>query len=291
MGTEVILSKDEFDFVSQARTQIECASFKTETIVQRIAESISVPKDNPDVQVTPNDVLAVVNTSISMGLNPLLGGIYGFKGKDNRLVLGVSLKGWRQALAQQKNCVSIDYPADRQGRLMQKRINISTQYGTKTKDLIYFEWSTCVIKKRLPSGEIGEFTGTAFFDEEFDSSKPTWLKNCKRMLQNRALCIAASNAYGFGAYETAEVEAIQEKEEKEEVIETEATIVPDDVKVEHKTSRGKAALLKKQKTQLLEAMEKAENREQLVAIFKSANEELQQDQEVINKSQEIAEKF
>ncbi len=286
----VVLSQDEMEYVTAAKTKMECTAFKTETVVQRIAESIGVPKDT-DAQVTPSDVMSVINTSISMGLNPLLGGIYGFKDKNNRLVLGVSLKGWRQALAQQKNCLSIDYPAERQGRLMQKRMNISTPYGTKVKDLLYYEWATCVIKKRLPTGEVGEFVGTAFFDEEFDSSKPTWLKNNKRMLQNRALCIAASNAYGFGAYDNTEIEDIREKEDPQTVIDTEASIVPDEIKTDKKVSRGKAALLKKQKEQLIASMQNAESREQLVEIYKSASEELQQDSDIISKSQEIAEHF
>ena len=47
-----------------------------------IASQIALPKSAPDVKVNLADVMNVIRLSVSMGLDPILGGIWAFKDKD-----------------------------------------------------------------------------------------------------------------------------------------------------------------------------------------------------------------
>ena len=55
---------------------------------------------------------------------------------------------------------------------------------------------------------MGKVEGTAYFNEEFNSRSTAWLQRPLRMLENRAMCIACSNAFGWGVYTDDEVKDI-----------------------------------------------------------------------------------
>ncbi len=265
-----ILNESEVGFVDSCLKSLE-SKFDVMTTVKSIVSSISLP-DVPDVKVEASDVMEFMKLSSSMHLDPIMGGIYGFKDKKNRLVLGVSLKGWRQALSSQPTFAGVTY---KRSGMVEKKIND----GRGIKTLSVYESVTCVITKILPNGAVGEFEGTAYFDEEFDPVKTPWLKNPKRMLENRALTIAASNAYGWGAYDPDSAEQSITR-----------SLLTDEAKSKSQQKRL-ATVLGAQKNELLSQMKGAHNRDELVSIFKAAPSDLQKDAEVISTSREIASTF
>ena len=194
---EVVMTESEKNFAVQVLKDVN-SSFDLATTVMAIKSQISIPKDTP-FKVTGTDVMQFMGLARAMHLNPIMGGIYGFKDKKSgHLTLGVSKKGWQQALESQPDYAGITWVKP---EMQEKRVSD----GRSTFNVVYYPWVKCIVKKILRNGAVGEFEGTAYFDEEFDANKPTWSSKPKRMLETRALTIAASNAYGWGAYEPDEV--------------------------------------------------------------------------------------
>lgn len=269
----------ELKFISQAQKQIHTA-YDDRQLISMIASQIALPKSAPDVKVNLADVMNVIRLSVSMGLDPILGGIWAFKDKDGRLVTSVSKKGWQQAVASQKNCAGISFKDN--GVLLKKVVNRIVGNKTLKKEVLYYESTTCVVQKKLADGSVCSFEGTAYHDEEFDASKPTWLQRPKRMLQSRAMTIAISNAYGWGAYDKEEFEELLVSQD----IRTEKATVA----VEDSTNQNQEDLLLENKTtkeDLIEQMNRAVTRKELVAVFKKAPKELQEDQEIIELGKQL----
>ena len=242
----VVMSENERSFAVQVLKDVN-STFDLATTVMAIQGQISIP-ENSGFKVTGSDVMQFMALARAMHLNPILGGIYGFKDKNGRLTLGVSKKGWQQALESQPDYAGVTWV---NAEMQEKRVSD----GRNTSTIHFIPWSKCIVKKILKNGSIGEFEGTAYFDEEFDPKKPTWMQKSKRMLETRALTIAASNAYGWGAY------------------------MPDELAPITGGNTFNAADSKKL---LLEQIKAATSYEEIIKIYKSATSELKNDPEVLN---------
>lgn len=254
---EILMSDSEKAFATQTLKDIK-SSFDLATTVMAIASQISLPKDS-NVAVTGQDIMQFMGLARAMHLNPVMGGVYGFKSKDGKLTLGVSKKGWQQALNSQPDFAGITYKLPEP---VEKRMSD----GRDTFTVLFYPYATCIIKKILPNGQIGEFEGTAYFDEEFDAKKQTWSRKPKRMLQTRALTVAASNAYGWGAYDPDELNAVPTIP-----VNTVAGVAP-----------MATALPVDDKAQLINKISRAGTYEDLISVFKGAPEELRKDADVIS---------
>lgn len=197
---EIVCTEQEMSVIAQSQTVMQ-TNYDNQVLVNQIAQSIALPKEGGQVNIA--DVLTVVRLASSMHLDPMLGGIWAYKDKHGRLVCGVSSKGWKQALHSQPSYCGVSFLHE--GELTQKKI--TTRDGQFV--LTYYPITICIIKKKLVDGSVGEFRGTAYADEEIDYSKPSWLQRPKRMLETRAMSIAASNAYGWGAYDEEELNDIK----------------------------------------------------------------------------------
>lgn len=96
------------------------------------------------------------------------------------------------------------------------------------------------------------------------------------------MTIAISNAYGWGAYDKEEFEDLLVSQD----IRTEKTTVA----VEDSTNQNQEDLLLENKTtkeDLIEQMNRAVTRKELVAVFKKAPKELQEDQEIIDLGKQL----
>ena len=255
---EIVMTESEKVFATQVLKDVN-STFDLATTVMAIKRQISIPDDCP-VGVTGTDIMQFMGLARAMHLNPIMGGIYGFKDrKSGRLTLGVSKKGWQQALESQPDYAGLTWI---EPEMQEKKISD----GRNTTTILYYPWVTCVVKKILKNGQIGEFEGRAYFDEEFDVAKPTWRQKNKRMMETRALTIAASNAYGWGAYDPDEISAIAEPQAAPQPpITATATVIEDNPK-----------------TLLLTQINRAGSYNDIVKFFKAASPELQHDQEVIN---------
>ena len=257
-------------------------------IVSTIADNIALPKD-ADVPVTPNDVLTVIRTANSMRLDPMLGGIWAFKDKHGKLACGVTKKGWQQALHAQPSYCGLDF---RHGELKEKKVQVRGQGATT---ITYFAYVTCIVKKKLSDGTIGEFKGTAYFDEEF-SGKDTWIQRPKRMLETRALTIASANAFGWGAYDVdelveAEMATVEPKKTKRtsKVAEKAEKAIEANGEVEVEANVEDAQ--PSEKELLIEDMKKAMSHQELVSIFKSAPDYLKKDNDIIELGKALTQSF
>lgn len=260
-------------------------------MVSTIADNIALPKD-ADVAVTPTDVLTVIRTAYSMRLDPMLGGIWAFKDKHGKLACGVTKKGWQQALHAQPSYCGLDF---RHGELKEKKIQVRGQGSTT---ITYYSYVTCIVKKKLSDGSIGEFKGTAYFDEEF-SGKDTWIQRPKRMLETRALTIASANAFGWGAYDVDELEIDEPQKEVKtkrvsKVAEKAEKAISSEPKGEIEVEAEVENVDKKELTEkenLMEEMKRAMSHQELVSIYKSAPEELKNDKDIIELGKALTQSF
>lgn len=255
---EILMTESEKNFANQTLKDIK-STFDLATTVMAIASQISLPKEG-NVKVCGQDVMQFMGLARAMHLNPVMGGVYGFKSKDGKLTLGVSKKGWQQALNSQPDFAGLTYKLP---DAVEKRMSD----GRDTFTVLYYPYATCIIKKILPNGQVGEFEGTAYFDEEFDPKKQTWSRKPKRMLQTRALTVAASNAYGWGAYEPDELGSIP------------ATSVNT---VSGVPAIPATATVVDEKTLLINKVNRAGTYEDIIQLFKGAPDELRKDADVIN---------
>lgn len=252
------MTESEKNFANQTLKDIK-STFDLATTVMAIASQISLPKEG-NVKVCGQDIMQFMGLARAMHLNPVMGGVYGFKSKDGKLTLGVSKKGWQQALNSQPDFAGLTYKLP---DAVEKRMSD----GRDTFTVLYYPYATCIIKKILPNGQVGEFEGTAYFDEEFDPKKQTWSRKPKRMLQTRALTVAASNAYGWGAYEPDELGSIP------------ATSVNT---VSGAPAIPATATVVDEKTLLINKVNRAGTYEDIIQLFKGAPDELRKDADVIN---------
>ena len=294
MANEIVVSNEELGLVKQTQSVLK-TSYDDRVLVNLIGSSIALPKQG-GVQATFADVLSVLRISNSMHLDPVLGGIYSFKNKDGSLICGVSLKGYRQALHSQPDYAGIEFKYG--GELKTKDFN--TRNGKVT--ITYYDSITCLIKKR--HGEhIDVYEGTAYFDEEFDVTKTnTWLQRPKRMLSNRALTIACANAYGWGAYDEEEVRELAHDQAPVQVQANVIDQTPKQTSMEDRALKSLGVIENEddplsevqQRVHLeifMEQMRKCVNRKDLVALFKSAPDEIKYNQAVIDLGKELTSQF
>lgn len=294
MANEIVVSNEELGLVKQTQSVLK-TSYDDRVLVNLIGSSIALPKQS-GVQATFADVLSVLRISSSMHLDPVLGGIYSFKNKDGSLICGVSLKGYRQALHSQPDYAGIEFKYG--GELKTKDFN--TRNGKIT--ITYYDNITCLIKKR--HGEhIDVYEGTAYFDEEFDVTKTnTWLQRPKRMLSNRALTIACANAYGWGAYDEEEVRELAHDQASVQVQANVIDQTPKQSSMEDRALKSLGVIENEddplsevqQRVHLevfMEQMRKCVNRKDLVALFKSAPDEIKKNQAVIDLGKELKSQF
>lgn len=294
MANEIVVSNEELGLVKQTQSVLK-TSYDDRVLVNLIGNSIALPKQG-GVQATFADVLSVLRISSSMHLDPVLGGIYSFKNKDGSLICGVSLKGYRQALHSQPDYAGIEFKYG--GELKTKDFN--TRNGKVT--ITYYDSITCLIKKR--HGEhIDVYEGTAYFDEEFDATKAnTWLQRPKRMLSNRALTIACANAYGWGAYDEEEVRELAHNQVPVQVQANVIEQTPKQTSMEDRALKSLGVIENEddplsevqQRVHLevfMEQMRKCVNRKDLVALFKSAPDEIKKNQAVIDLGKELTSQF
>lgn len=294
MANEIVVSNEELGLVKQTQSVLK-TSYDDRVLVNLIGSSIALPKQG-GVQATFADVLTVLRISSSMHLDPVLGGIYSFKNKDGSLICGVSLKGYRQALHSQPDYAGIEFKYG--GELKTKDFN--TRNGKVT--ITYYDSITCLIKKR--HGEhIDVYEGTAYFDEEFDVTKTnTWLQRPKRMLSNRALTIACANAYGWGAYDEEEVRELAHDQAPVQVQANVIDQTPKQTSMEDRALKSLGVIENEddplsevqQRVHLeifMEQMRECVNRKDLVALFKSAPDEIKKNQAVIDLGKELTSQF
>ena len=266
-------------------------------MVDRVRQMIHVA-DPKRQSVTNADVAAVLTEAMAKHLDPLKGGLYAFKGKDDHLVIGTTKRGFQQSLSSQvtfRDCLFKP-----QGELKTKVVD--TGKGRKT--ITYVDAVTCVIRKHFPDGTTGTVEGTAYFDEEFNPLNAAWVKSPRRLLDGRALCIASANAYGWGAYEPEEAGRamgfnVETDADSGDVIEVDNLAEAEVVNAPAKTgaSRAKAAIAKAAdntdaKQALMKLMQECESAEQLRLVFATqASPELKKDPDVINLGKALAQHF
>lgn len=197
MGTAIEpIKEQERQFFQMAAENIG-VKYGIDLMVDRVRQMVHV-KDPKRQQVTVADVAAVVTEAMAKHLDPLKGGLYAFKDKDDRLIIGTTKRGFQQALASQPTYRDLKFMPI--GELREKIV--VTKQGRKKIE--YYDAVKCVIRKHFPDGSDGYVEGTAYFDEEFNEVNAAWVKSPRRLLDGRAMCIASSNAYGWGAYDAEE---------------------------------------------------------------------------------------
>lgn len=274
-NSEIVIAESELAIVKEAQSIIK-TSYDDRMLVKQIVESIAVPKNN-GYPVNMSDVLQIVRIATSMHLDPILGGIWGYKDKNGRLVCGVSKKGWQQALHSQPDYAGITFRNN--GELKHK----SYTYKDVKYDISYYESVTCIISKIRPDGKVTQYEGTAYFDEEFMANKEPWLQRPKRMLEGRAMTICASNCYGWGAFDIDEVKQIRDHAQMVDV-EANATTIP----APTVASKAKTLIANERKENWAEELKKAKNKEELTAIWKKIPKSLQKDDSLIRLAQALA---
>ncbi len=139
-------------------------------------------------QVHPIDVITVIKTAVSAGLDPTSDDVFAFKSSD-RVIVGISKKGWSKVLDTRKASISFNY-----GPILPAAV------GQKS----HYEWVSAVITKQ----DGCKIEGPRVYNDEFDRRKDVWQTNPKAMLVARAFTHACAMAFGIGAYDEEEARGI-----------------------------------------------------------------------------------
>lgn len=260
-------------------------SYTTEVLVNFVRQQIHAPQGTA---ITDEDVLAVMIKAKSMNLDPLKSGVYAFKGRDG-LVTGVSKAGFQQAMAKSPQFDSLTYV-----RPEFKTVNKKDGKGN-IKEITYCDYVTAVITRINSQGKLGKVEGTAYFNEEFNSRSTAWMQRPMRMLENRAMCIACSNAFGWGVYTDDEVKDMALSNHQDPLD------VPTEV-VSTGAERASKAVEQVQKVQQLEAVKEAEvvdlssiiedikksaTKVELINKYKALADDLKKEQSIIDACAEM----
>lgn len=296
MGTAIEpIKEQERQFFQMAAKEIG-VKYGIDLMVERVRSQIHTANDKQVVTVA--DVAQVVTEAMAKHLDPLKGGLYAFKDKNNSLVIGTTKRGFQQALSSQptfRDCKFIPH-----GELKSKVV--VTKQGRKT--ITYYDYVTCVIKKHFPDGTDAYVEGNAYFDEEFNEINAAWVKSPKRLLDGRALCIASANAYGWGAYDVEEAGRamgfnVGVEPETGSVFTVDAVVEEETAKPVPVTSgaeRAKQALAKtteptkevmsevlaESKADLVKKIQACNNRKELEDAYLKAPEALKKDPEILS---------
>ncbi len=138
--------------------------------------------------IQPIDVVSVIKTAVSAGLDPTSDDVFAFKSSE-RVIVGISKKGWSKVLDSRKASINFNY-----GPLLPAAV------GQKS----HYEWVSAVITKH----DGCKIEGPRVYNDEFDRRKDVWLSNPKAMLVARAFTHACAMAFGIGAYDEEEARGI-----------------------------------------------------------------------------------
>lgn len=155
-------------------------------LVSLVKEKIRTRQNEP---VTPNDVIEVLKTSVSAGIDPTSSDIFAFKSKGT-LSVGISKKGWAKILDARKGSCVYEY-----GPLVDGRTKVSPKV---------YEYVCATITRA--DGTV--VTGPRVYADEFCTNTGAWASNPKTMLTVRAFTQACALAYGIGAYDEDEAREI-----------------------------------------------------------------------------------
>lgn len=282
---QIIPNDAEIKLIRESQKLIK-SSYDERLLCNIVAKSISLPKDDPNVCVTIEDVLTILRKASAMHLDPVLQGMWAYKDRKGNLVCSVGKFGWLQILASQPNYFGIKHEHSEY-----KEIKMRDQQG-RPIIINAFEECTCIIKKKFADGSVGEFKGTVFLRGEFNPSNPQWCTNTARMMMNRATAIATQNAYGFGVYSDDEVRAYVENDSHAST----GTTIEATAEVKEKKSGAQKVLnalskVDSEKNVLIDCIKNSVDRNELESIFKSAPANLKADDEVRATAQEKAKSF
>lgn len=160
-------------------------SLSIEGVYSLVKDKIATTRNQA---VQPIDVVTVIKTAVSAGLDPTSYDVFAFKSSD-RVIVGISKKGWSKVLDSRRASISFNY-----GPLL------PAQVGQKS----HYEWVSAVITKHDGS----KIEGPRVYNDEFDRKRDVWASNPKAMLVARAFTHACAMAFGIGAYDEEEARSI-----------------------------------------------------------------------------------
>lgn len=160
-----------------------------DALVSLVKEKIRIKNGEA---ITPVDILEVLKTSVSAGIDPTSNDIFAFKSKGV-LSVGISKKGWAKILDSRKGSCVYEY-----GPLVNGRTKVSPKV---------YEYVAATITRA--DGTI--VTGPRVYADEFNSNTGAWVSNPKTMLTVRAFTQACALAYGIGAYDEDEAKEIYDR--------------------------------------------------------------------------------
>lgn len=160
-------------------------SLSIEGVYSLVKDKIATTRNQA---VQPIDVVTVIKTAVSAGLDPTSDDVFAFKSSD-RVIVGISKKGWSKVLDSRRASISFNY-----GPLL------PAQVGQKS----HYEWVSAEITKSDGS----KIEGPRVYNDEFDRKRDVWASNPKAMLVARAFTHACAMAFGIGAYDEEEARSI-----------------------------------------------------------------------------------
>lgn len=160
-------------------------SLSIEGVYSLVKDKIATTRNQA---VQPIDVVTVIKTAVSAGLDPTSDDVFAFKSSD-RVIVGISKKGWSKVLDSRRASISFNY-----GPLL------PAQVGQKS----HYEWVSAEITKHDGS----KIEGPRVYNDEFDRKRDVWASNPKAMLVARAFTHACAMAFGIGAYDEEEARSI-----------------------------------------------------------------------------------
>lgn len=160
-------------------------SLSIEGVYSLVKDKIATTRNQ---SIQPIDVVTVIKTAVSAGLDPTSDDVFAFKSSD-RVIVGISKKGWSKVLDSRRASISFNY-----GPLL------PAQVGQKS----HYEWVSAEITKSDGS----KIEGPRVYNDEFDRKRDVWASNPKAMLVARAFTHACAMAFGIGAYDEEEARSI-----------------------------------------------------------------------------------
>lgn len=160
-------------------------SLSIEGVYSLVKDKIATTRNQA---IQPIDVVTVIKTAVSAGLDPTSDDVFAFKSSD-RVIVGISKKGWSKVLDSRRASISFNY-----GPLL------PAQVGQKS----HYEWVSAEITKHDGS----KIEGPRVYNDEFDRKRDVWASNPKAMLVARAFTHACAMAFGIGAYDEEEARSI-----------------------------------------------------------------------------------
>lgn len=129
---------------------------------------------------TNEEMMSLLIISEKAGLNPMLGQIYAFPGKNGGIVPIVGVNGLREIATANPEYSGVRF------EYSERVVSVA---GVECNESI-----RCFVKRRRPDGYVFESEGIAFFTEKFRPTEP-WKNQPRHMLSNKALIQALKNTF------------------------------------------------------------------------------------------------